>query len=173
MTCARYECARVDGMYLPLPGGERVLRLWREISTACEKGFGSSSGVVLAHHLASFIPEGLEAPAEAIVIPDEAICGLLQPLSGSVGLSAGEVRVLKQVICGIDLAEAARVDGVSRETKRSQFKAVARKFACHSQVEVASLSLTRLLLAVRLQPAAGLKTPYRDGTATSCWSRWT
>lgn len=158
LTCARYECARVDGMYLPLLAGERALPLWREISTAREKGFGSSSGVVLAHHLVLFIPEGLEAPAEAIVIPDEAICGLLQPLSGSVGLSAGEVRVLKQVICGIDLAEAARVDGVSRETKRSQFKGVARKFACHSQVEVASLSLTRLLLAVRLQPAAGLSS---------------
>lgn len=64
LTCARYECARVDGMYLPLLAGERALPLWREISTAREKGFGSSSGVALAHHLVLFIPEGLEAPAK-------------------------------------------------------------------------------------------------------------
>jgi pimeloyl-ACP methyl ester carboxylesterase/DNA-binding CsgD family transcriptional regulator len=152
----RFECVRVNGLYQPLLADQRSHPVWHEISSARARGCGSSAGVVLPHHLVLFVPERHDAPAEALLVPDEEIRDFLIPVSGVGRLSTGEIRVLKQVICGIDLADAARADGVTRETKRTQFKSVARKFECHSQVEVASLSLTRLLLALRAEPAASI-----------------
>lgn len=148
----RFECTRVEGQLLPLLAGLREQALWQEIVASRACGLGSSLGVVLPKHLVLFVPESNEAPAEALVIPDTEICEVLRPVSGVGRLSAGELRVLKQVICGIDLAEAARLDGVTRETKRSQFKSVARKFSCHAQIEVANLALTQLLLLFREMP---------------------
>src|SRR5690606_25710057 len=77
---------------------------------------------------------------------DGAILAALQRLDPGYSITAAELRILKQLLCGLNHSDAAAPDGVSHETKRTQFKSLCRKLGVRSQNELTSSVLTRILL---------------------------
>ena len=61
-------------------------------------------------------------------------------------LTHAEKRTLYQVICGLSMREAAELDGLSPETKRSQIKSVRAKTGLGRQADIATYTVTRLLM---------------------------
>ena len=61
-------------------------------------------------------------------------------------LTHAEKRTLYQVICGLSMREAAELDGSSPETKRSQIKSVRAKTGLGRQADIATYTVTRLLM---------------------------
>lgn len=160
-----FDCITVNGHPLPIKPRDRTHPLWREIAAGLADRKEAGAGLALRAHLALFLAESAERPGHILILPDEAIVLALAPLIQGGKLTAAELRLLKQIVCGMDLADAARSDGVSRETRRSQFKALSRKLGCRSQVEVVSRVLAHLLFepARPAHRSAGTEiTLYRD-----------
>ena len=63
-------------------------------------------------------------------------------------LTAAEKLILIQVVCGQNLKEAAAIDGLSWETKRTHFKSVIAKTGIASQGELASYVVAQLLISL-------------------------
>lgn len=61
-------------------------------------------------------------------------------------LSPKEVRLTAQLLIGLSLQEAAKTDGVSVETKRSQIKSITSKLNVERQIDVVRILLPELLL---------------------------
>ena len=64
-------------------------------------------------------------------------------------LTTAEKLILIQVVCGQNLKEAAAIDGLSWETKRTHFKSVIAKTGIASQGELASYVVAQLLISLR------------------------
>ncbi|MEE9315072.1 MAG: alpha/beta hydrolase [Rhizobiaceae bacterium] len=69
---------------------------------------------------------------------------LLQDVVPDIELSKAELRLLIQILSGQSLRDAAQSDGVSYETKRSQFKSLASRTGFRTQSEVIRMSLMAL-----------------------------
>ncbi|WP_306151513.1 hypothetical protein [Roseovarius sp. MMSF_3281] len=100
----------------------------------------------LTHHLAFVGTPRPDGRQRVIIVSDNALRELMDEHIVGVGLSPAELRLLKQVLGGRTLHQAADTDDVSYETKRSQYKSLARKLGAHSQVELSGLVFTRLML---------------------------
>lgn len=151
----QFDCEMRDGLPRPLKQSDRQEQLWQEIAAALEHQGRHGGGVVLKAHLVLVIEPDEDRPARILTVPDEAIIRYLRPLIHHGRMTAAELRLLKQLICGADLAEAARADGVAHETKRSQFKSLARKLDARSQGELTSRALAHLLMGSMGKPTGG------------------
>lgn len=60
----------------------------------------------------------------------------LAQVAGVFGLTPSELRLVRQLITGLGMAEAALVSGISVHTARTHLKAVQRKTGWHSQAEM-------------------------------------
>ena len=93
----------------------------------------------------------------------ETYLGLTMP---QAGLSAAEARLLFQFVGGLSLHEMARLDDLSVETKRSQFKSASAKLQCSGQVQVFSFVTSQLAhLAVLGAQAARPSDAFESFTA--------
>ena len=112
---------------------------------ASDKGFGfvDETGLWL-----DIKAEQLASAGVLVYVPEQAFVNLLDEIFPRHGLSNAERRVLAQVICGQPLKHTATIDGVSHETKRSQFKAVCLKTGLKRQVDLCTFVLSRLLLNI-------------------------
>ncbi|WP_075995895.1 alpha/beta fold hydrolase [Salaquimonas pukyongi] len=80
-----------------------------------------------------------------IVITRAFLLRMLGEIYPAAELSDAELHLMVQILCGNSLKEAADIDGVAYETKRSQFKSLASKTDTHSQSEVVRITLATLL----------------------------
>lgn len=154
------ECRLADGVPQPLKQADRQKTLWRNLAYAAERQGEVRCGILLDDGLALVVPGGSERPARLVVGSDAALLGAVGELTSSLMLFAAERRLLKQIVCGLNLAAAASLDGVSHETKRSQFKSLARKLGGGSQAEIAGRVLSQIFLEIASVPGPGL--PHDD-----------
>lgn len=155
-----FECEMRDGLPMPLKLEERQHPLWRELSAALGGRNHFGAGVVLKAHLALITEGDAERPARIMVLGDGMMIHSLRGILRQGEITAAELRLLKQLICGAGLAEAARTDGVSHETRRTQFKSLSRKLGARSQGELTGRAIMRLLmnpdpLSPNLAPSSG------------------
>ena len=75
------------------------------------------------------------------------------------GLTPAEKRALYQIVCGYTAKEAADLDNVKTETKRTQFQSVRSKTSLGRQADIATYTVTRLLMD--LQTAETDKNTHR------------
>ncbi|MDX1037038.1 alpha/beta hydrolase [Sinorhizobium medicae] len=137
-----------DGIPRPLKHAELQNALWQNIADGLSRQGELRSGILLDDGLAVIVPGGSDRPTRLIVLRDSALFDAVGKLASDEPLFASERRLLKQLICGFNLAAAAALDGVSHETKRSQFKSLARKLGGGSQAEIASRALSRVFLEI-------------------------
>lgn len=154
-----FDCEMRDGLPIPLKLPERLHPLWHDIAVALERQGHIGAGLALKAHLALIAEGDDEHPARIMVLPDGAMAHALRGILRQEEMTAAELRLLKQLICGAGLAEAARADGVSHETRRTQFKSLARKFGARSQAELTSRAIVQLLLET-----GTARPPAREGT---------
>lgn len=137
---------KMDGAQIvPLHSADLGHPLWAEICAAFESSEGREPALTLPEHLALFIEPDEESPARILVIPDSDMVRALQPRGEREQPTHSELRLLKQLICGMGLSEASRKDGVSHETKRTHYKSLSRKLGVRSQNQLTNRVLTRLL----------------------------
>ena len=105
-----------------------------------------AAGLALESHLALIGKTLDDQIIRLLVLSDRRLSLLLVDLLKLNGLSGAEFRLLKQLICGLNLSEAAARDSIGHETKRSQFKSLARKLGVRSQTELVAKAVTQILL---------------------------
>lgn len=153
-------CRAVDGVLIPGPQEERVHPVWVDIE-ALGQPVPAVGGLVLDNHLAFVLDAGREDATRLLVKSDVQLSQSLNELLVSEEKpTKAELRVLKQLLCGIGLSVAARADGVGHETKRSQYKTLARKLGVRSQAELSSRVLAHTLFERTAE--AGLPPPAHD-----------
>lgn len=150
--CTVFDCDMRDGLPIPLKLSDRQQPLWQEIAATLERQGRFGAGIAMAAHLALVIDGNDERPTRIIVLGDEMIAQILRGILRHGDLTATELHLLKQLICGAGLAEAARTDGVSHETRRTQFRSLSRKFGVRSQGELAARALTQILINQDIAP---------------------
>jgi pimeloyl-ACP methyl ester carboxylesterase len=106
----------------------------------------AAAGLALKNHLALIGNRPGGQLIRLLVLSDKRLSVLLADLLTQDGLSGAEFRLLKQLICGLNLSEAAAHDSIGHETKRSQFKSLARKLGVRSQTELVARTVTQILL---------------------------
>ena len=97
-----------------------------------------------------------------IVITHSFLLRVLGEIYPAAELSDAELHLMIQILCGRSLKEAANIDGVAYETKRSQFKSLASKTDTHSQSEVVRITLANLLSYIL--DAVGMKAARTGST---------
>lgn len=144
-------CRTLDGVLIPNAQEERVHPVWVDID-ALGQPVPAAGGLVLDNHLAFVFDAGREDAVRLLVKSDTQLSQSLNELlvKGEQPTKA-ELRVLKQLLCGIGLSVAARADGVGHETKRSQYKSLARKLGVRSQAELSSRVLAHTLFERRTE----------------------
>ncbi len=70
---------------------------------------------------------------------------ILDLFNSDAGLTRSEKRIAYQIVTGMNPSRAAKADGVSVETKRSQLKTAAAKLRCHSQAELVRYTVSQLI----------------------------
>lgn len=149
------DCILVDGIPRPLKQADGQGVLWRDLARAAERQGELRGGILLDDGLALVVPGNSEQPARLVVGSDAALFEAVGEVATGATLFASERRLLKQIVCGFNLSDAAMLDGVSHETKRSQFKSLARKLGGGSQTKVAGKVLTSILLGLVSGSRAG------------------
>lgn len=139
------DCEIRQGRLTPLKPADCDLPIWPELAVAAAH-MPEAQGHALQSALALQVAPAPNQPIHMLIIPDSEIIRILTPVLNGQSLSPSELRVLKQIIGGMDLSGAARSDGVGHETKRSQFKSLARKLASRSQTALIARVLPLLLL---------------------------
>jgi len=81
-----------------------------------------------------------------LIIENEELDRALKIIYPEHDLTVAEKRTLCFVLCGFSMREAADLDGVAHDTKRSQIKSVKSKTGLSRQTDLATYTLTRLLL---------------------------
>lgn len=140
-----FDCELRGGIPVPLKQSQREHPLMHEIADACIGRDRIGAAIALKAHLALVAGGMRGSPLRVMVLPDSGIAHRLEGIGLQEAISSAELHLLKQLLGGTDLAGAARSDGVSHETRRSQFKSLARKLAARSQGELVSRVLTQLL----------------------------
>ena len=141
-----FNCAIRHGGIVPLKSTDRAHPLWQQIVAAAGPALPPGTGLPLPGHLVLTMNSGPDHPARIVAVSDEAILAALPVVSRESSVTASELRILKQLLCGFNLSDAATRDNVSHETKRTQFKSLCRKLGARSQNELTSAALTRILL---------------------------
>ncbi|WP_324762450.1 alpha/beta hydrolase [Sinorhizobium meliloti] len=150
------DCQLTGGILQPLMLAERHDALWRYLSDALDRQGELRGGILLDDGLALFVPGGSERPDRLAVLSDSTLFDAADELAGDLTLYPSEQRLLKQLVCGFNLTAAAALDGVGHETKRSQFKSLARKLGGGSQAEIAGRALSRIFLEIASVPGEGV-----------------
>jgi len=91
---------------------------------------------------------------KGICIDEAVFCNLLEVFNSNSSLTKSEKRVVFQIICGDNLNQSSSVDGVSVETKRSQFKVATKKLDCSGQTDVIRLILGQLMHLVAISSSS-------------------
>ncbi len=81
-----------------------------------------------------------------ILLGIDLIASVIPEIFPDTRLTRSELRVLLQLMIGYSLKEAAQVDNVSYETKRSQLKAVFVKTGTNKQAAITSILLSHILI---------------------------
>lgn len=89
----------------------------------------------------------------ALVFQSEAIAHLVALDFPDMPVTQVEQRILFHLVAGLDLREMADLDGVSYETRRGQFKALAAKLQTSRQIDMVRMLLGRLLVLLGNRPA--------------------
>lgn len=80
-----------------------------------------------------------------ILLSEELFMEILDLFNQDAELSVSEKRVVYQIVTGSNPGEAAKIDGVSVETKRSQLKKACSKLYCAGQTELVRLMLGQMI----------------------------
>ncbi|MEQ8601114.1 MAG: alpha/beta hydrolase [Devosia sp.] len=142
-------CRTLDGFLIPDAQEERIHPVWVDIE-ALGQPVPAAGGLVLNNHMAFALDTARGDSIRLLVKSDVQLCqSLTELLVAGEQPTKAELRVLKQLLCGIGLSVAAKADGVGHETKRSQYKSLARKLGVRSQAELSSRVLAHLLFEHR------------------------
>lgn len=120
--------------------------LFEELSTHIRETGMPSIPLSLKHHLAFIDTPQSGGRARLIVIADDALRDLIDARLTNARIAPAELRLVKQLLGGYSLHEAAACDSVVYETKRSQYKSLARKLGVRSQLDLAGVLLTQIML---------------------------
>ena len=94
------------------------------------------------------------------------IINLVADKFGYERLTNSELRMTSQLLCGMTIQAAAKLDNLSVETKRSQIKSIMRKLGAARQIDVVRVLLPELLLLADVrnwdQGRQGLFNEYID-----------
>ncbi|MGB3832640.1 MAG: alpha/beta hydrolase [Mesorhizobium sp.] len=91
-----------------------------------------------------------------VLLSDDTLLDCLTLAGGGRNFFPAELRLAKQILCGMNLNAAAALDGVGHETKRSQFKSLSQKLDVRSQPELAARMMMQIMLQV--SEAVALRT---------------
>lgn len=153
LRVAIVDCEMLGGLLTPI-GPSSVHGPLLDRLRAAMKGAADMPGVPVEGHLVLFGKAEDARLVRLILIADQALLDSLDNHAAPEIVQPAELRLLKQLICGLNLSEAAAADGVGHETKRSQYKSLARKLGARSQTELAAKAMTQVLLDARDAAAA-------------------
>ncbi len=143
-----FDCRILGGRLEPLNLADRRQPFWAELAKAVSTD-PDAPAYALRDWLVLRMASAPGLPLHMLALQNAEILRILAPVIAGPPITSSELRVLKQLIVGMDLSSAAILDGVNHETKRSQFKSLARKFSARSQAAVVSRILPLLLLDPR------------------------
>ncbi len=139
------DCERTGNGYAPLSPMDGETPLWNEVAQQLNSEPDATGAIVLADHLVYVLEPGREDPARIFALSNDYLMATLEDIAPDHRFSESELHVVKQVAAGMALSEAAQRDGVSHETRRSQYKSVAAKLGIRTQSEFAAKLLARIL----------------------------
>ncbi|WP_295808198.1 hypothetical protein [uncultured Nitratireductor sp.] len=140
------ECRLTEGK-VELAGRRHLPdALLNELVNAIGQSGLPSIALPLAHHIAFVGFPCSNDRMRLIIIDDETLCDLLNRRMGPSRITPAELRLLKQLLGGLTLHEAATADAVGYETKRSQYKSLAKKLRVRSQFDLAGSTVTQIML---------------------------
>ncbi|MDX8355015.1 alpha/beta fold hydrolase [Cognatiyoonia sp. IB215182] len=96
-----------------------------------------------------------ETNVRALLVTFALVSDSLKYFNPDAGLTDAETRIIAQLTIGMSLRDAAVQDGVSFETKRSQFKTICLKLECSGQNDVIRLALGQLVHLLTLSSNDG------------------
>lgn len=140
-----FDCFFRDGRIEPIDPATRAFPLFAAIGDALAADPGANA-LMLPDHLVIVGRYDDNAKVRLLVVGDDIFAELLAGLTVNATIPKSEVRLGKQLVCGMTLPQAAAVDGVSHETKRSQYKRLARKTDVRSQNDLVARVLTQLVV---------------------------
>lgn len=140
------ECRLSSGKVAP--AGRRRLpgALFNELARSIRRSGLPSTALPLEHHIAFVGSPRSDGKVRLIVVDDDALSGLMNARMHSARIAPAELRLLKQLLGGMTLHEAAASDAVGYETKRSQYKSLAKKLRVRSQLDLTGSTLTQIML---------------------------
>lgn len=94
------------------------------------------------------VDEANSRSGRVIIFHVKFIAALLKNVFPQESITPAELKTLLQSLCGLTLKEAAGLDGVSYETKKSQLKSVFQKTGIRRQSILSSFLISHLLLEV-------------------------
>ncbi len=101
---------------------------------------------------------------KALIINETVFYHTLESFNSDANLTKSEKRIIFQLTCGISVSEAATIDHVNVETKRSQLKSTFNKLQCINQVSLIRLALSQLTY---LSSLTLLQNAHREGSRTA------
>ncbi|RVI12500.1 alpha/beta hydrolase, partial [Sinorhizobium meliloti] len=101
------DCQLTGRVPHPLKQADRHSALWRDLTHALNRQGELRGGILLDDGLALFVPGGSERPARLIVLRDSTLFDAAGEVTGGLTLYPSEQRLLKQLLCGFNLAAAA------------------------------------------------------------------
>ena len=117
-----------------------------------------------------FLPDADSSPSRVpvpivrgFVVEFETFKTVLGAFSAERRLTDSERRVAFQLVAGIGLREAARLDGVGIETKRAQIKSAASKMQCSGQVDLVRTLMGQLSYVLALADSEAQHTRFAEG----------
>lgn len=105
--CIIFNCAIRHGSLVPLKSADRDHPIWRRIIEVADSGISPGTGLLLGSHLVLTMDCGVDHPARIVAIGDGAILAALPRLDPGYSITAAELRILKQLLCGLNLSGAA------------------------------------------------------------------
>jgi len=114
---------------------------WNFVSEHCLSDFPSDTVTVEVFQGGLVLLSTVRSSIRLVSIDHSSAMEILRDVVPDIELSKAELRLLLQILSGSSLKEAAQIDNVTYETKRSQFKSLATRTGFRTQNEVIRNSL--------------------------------
>ena len=96
--CVIFDCATRHGKLVPLKSSDRNHSLWQHILEVSGSCITPGKGLLLNNHLVLTMDGGVDHPARVVAISNGDILGALPLSNPAYSLTAGELRLLKQLL---------------------------------------------------------------------------
>ena len=108
---------------------------------------GNHLGCLFDAYLILKVTDTANSPTGRLIVFDrQSLDEAIDSIYPEPVLTPAEKRALYQIVCGFTAKEAADLDNVKTETKRTQFQSVRSKTSLGRQADIATYTVTRLLM---------------------------